>query len=87
MGDAAHMLFDKAQSKTFGATIQQLAKAALLSPVLAARFAALLTERNWLVYRSCADSRGAIHGVLCNVILSFSVIFLTEFGRRRRPFS
>lgn len=63
MGTAAGgALVEKAQGKTFGATIKQLEKAAALSPELAARFAKLLEERNWLVHRSRADSRGAIHG-------------------------
>lgn len=63
MGRAAgDALVEKAQSKTFGATIKQLEKVALLTPDVAARFATLLEERNWLVHRSRADSRGAIHG-------------------------
>lgn len=63
MGIAAGgTLVEKAQGKTFGATIKQLEKAAVLDPELAARFAKLLEERNWLVHRSRADSRGAIHG-------------------------
>jgi uncharacterized protein YutE (UPF0331/DUF86 family) len=60
--DAGEALVKKAQSKTFGATIKELVKADLLTPELAAEFARLLEERNWLVHRSRADSRGAIHG-------------------------
>jgi hypothetical protein len=63
MGRAAGAALVKtAQSKTFGATIKQLEKANLLSPNIAAEFARLLKERNWLAHRSRADSRGAIHG-------------------------
>jgi hypothetical protein len=54
-------LVEKAQSKTFGATIKQLEKANLLPMNLAKRYISLLEERNWLVNRSCTDSRGAIH--------------------------
>ncbi len=54
-------LVEKAQSKTFGATIKQLEKANLLPIDLAKRYISLLEERNWLVNRSCTDSRGAIH--------------------------
>lgn len=55
-------LVEKAQRKTFGATIHQLVKAGLLDDELSSRFTGLLEERNWLVHRSRADSRGAIHG-------------------------
>jgi hypothetical protein len=54
-------LVEQAQSKTFGATIRQLAKAGLLDDELSSRFNALLDERNWLVHRSKADSRDAVH--------------------------
>ncbi|NDI85497.1 hypothetical protein [Undibacterium crateris] len=54
-------LVEKAQSKTFGATIKQLEKANLLPTDLAKRYISLLEERNWLVHRSRIDSRGAIH--------------------------
>ncbi|MBL8437284.1 MAG: hypothetical protein JNM61_03715 [Zoogloeaceae bacterium] len=54
-------LVEKAQGKTFGATLHQIAKAGLLSPEVEERFAKLLAERNWLVHRSRADSRNVIH--------------------------
>lgn len=57
-GDA---LVEKAQSKTFGATIHQITKAGLLVPDLEARFNDLLTERNWLVHNSRRTNRNAIH--------------------------
>ena len=56
-------LVEKAQRKSFGATIHQLAKADLLNEELEAFFGRLLVERNWLVHRSRADSRNAIHSV------------------------
>ena len=55
------VLIEKAQSKTFGATVKNISKAGLLSSELGTRFDNLLSERNWLVHRSRADSRGAIH--------------------------
>ena len=54
---AGAALIEKAQSKTFGATIHQIAKAGLLSPELETRFTNLLAERNWLVHSSRATSR------------------------------
>jgi hypothetical protein len=61
MGMAAgEALLKTAHGKTFGATVKQLEKAGLLSEDLAADFARLLEERNWLVHRSRSDSRGAI---------------------------
>lgn len=57
-GDA---LVEKAQAKTFGSTIHQIAKAGLLSSEIETRFTALLGERNWLVHRSRAGSRNAVH--------------------------
>ena len=54
-------LVEKAQAKTFGATLHQIAKAGLISPEMEERFAKLLAERNWLVHRSRAESRSAIH--------------------------
>ncbi len=58
---AGEALVEKAQGKTFGATINQMAKASLLQPELAQRFSSLLAERNWLVHKSRADSRHVIH--------------------------
>ncbi len=54
-------LVEKAQARTFGLTIRQLTNAGLLSSEIGARFTALLGERNWLVHRSRADSRSAVH--------------------------
>ena len=57
-------LDEKAKKKTFGATIHQVSKAGLFSSELESRFTNLLSERNWLVHRSRADSRSAIHSAL-----------------------
>lgn len=54
-------LFEKAQKKTFGVTVRRLIKEQLLDAELETRLAALLSERNWLVHRSRADSRSAVH--------------------------
>ncbi|MGF6153830.1 hypothetical protein [Pseudomonas fluorescens] len=54
-------LVDKAQNKTFGATITQLVKTKHLPHDILARFQTLLTERNWLVHSSRSSSRDAIH--------------------------
>lgn len=54
-------LVEKAQTKTFGATIAQVSKAGLVSPELVLRFNNLLAERNWLVHKSRASSRNAVH--------------------------
>ena len=54
-------LVEKAQAKTFGATLHRIAKAGLISPEIENRFGEILAERNWLVHRSCAESRNAIH--------------------------
>ncbi len=59
--DAGNALLDKALKNTFGATIRQMSNARLLSAELQNRFAKLLSERNWLVHKSRADSRSAIH--------------------------
>ncbi|UYN96560.1 MAG: hypothetical protein KIT25_06405 [Enhydrobacter sp.] len=56
-----YALLKEARSKTFGPTIEQLAKHGILSPELVRRFDALREERNWLVHRSQDDSRGAVH--------------------------
>jgi hypothetical protein len=62
--DAGNILEEKAKKKTFGATIHQMTKAGLLSSKLESRLTNLLTERNWLVHKSRADSRSAIHNDL-----------------------
>ncbi len=54
-------LEEKAKKRTFGTTIHRMAKAGLLSSESESRFLTLLSERNWLVHRSRADSRSAIH--------------------------
>jgi hypothetical protein len=62
MGEkAGQELLDAALSKTFGATVQRLNKAGILPDALSAKFGDLLQERNWLVHRSRAGSRDAIH--------------------------
>lgn len=58
---AGNALLEKAQSKPFGAIVEALDKAMLLTPRLADRFDTLRTERNWLVHKSKASSRGAVH--------------------------
>lgn len=59
--DAGQELARKAQQKTFGATLHDIAKAGILPQDLQGRFWALLSERNWLVHKSRADSRDAVH--------------------------
>jgi len=59
--DAGNALLDKALKNTFGITIKQMSKAGILSAELQDRFDNLLSERNWLVHKSRADSRSAIH--------------------------
>ena len=62
MGEAAGNAFvEKAKKKTFGNTIHNITKQGLLSIELKDRFFDLLSERNWLVHSSRADSRNAIH--------------------------
>jgi len=58
---AGNELLDKALGKTFGTTIHRVTKAGLLSADLERRFCVLLRERNWLVHKSRAQSRNAIH--------------------------
>ena len=55
------VLVEKALAKTFGATLHQVTKAGLVPPEIEERFKKILAERNWLVHRSRADSRNAIH--------------------------
>lgn len=59
--EAGNELLKKAQRKTFGMTIDSLAKANLLPAELGERFHRLLAERNWLVHNSRATNRNAIH--------------------------
>lgn len=59
--DEGNALVEKAQAKTFGATLHQIAKVGLISAEIEERFTKLLAERNWLVHRSRADSRNAIY--------------------------
>lgn len=56
-----NVLVEKAQAKTFGATLHQITKAGLISSQLKGRFENILAERNWLVHRSRSESRNAIH--------------------------
>jgi hypothetical protein len=65
MGLAAGSALDeRARKKTFGTTLHKIAKAGLLSAALEVRFGNILSERNWLVHQSRADSRSAIHSDL-----------------------
>ena len=59
---AGQELIDKAVSRTFGMTLREISGANLFDQKLQVRFSALLSERNWLVHKSRADSRSAIHG-------------------------
>ncbi|MDH4205340.1 MAG: hypothetical protein OEV45_07420, partial [Desulfobacteraceae bacterium] len=62
MGEVVgNALVEEARKKTFGRTIHRISKQGLLSTKLKDRFFNLLSERNWLVHRSRADSRDAIH--------------------------
>jgi hypothetical protein len=61
---AGNALDEKAKKKTFGATIRRVSKAGSLSSEIESRLTDLLSERNWLVHRSRADSRSAIHSDL-----------------------
>lgn len=58
--EARQQLLD-AKAKTLGNTIRLCVEAGLFES-LQGRFKALLNERNWLVHRSRADSRAAVHG-------------------------
>ncbi len=59
--EAGNALVDQAQSKTFGSTVNKLVKGNHLPDELKERFTIFLSERNWLVHNSKADSRNAIH--------------------------
>lgn len=59
--DVGNSLVENAQTKTFGATLHQLAKAGHISPEMKGRFEKILAERNWLVHHSRAESRNAIN--------------------------
>jgi hypothetical protein len=70
MGEAAGAaLLEKAHGKTFGATVQQMAKAGLLPTDIERRLTALLAERNWLVHRSRATNQGAVHSDTAALVL------------------
>jgi hypothetical protein len=58
---AGNTLLRKAESKPFGAIVDALDRAKLLTPDFARRFDTLRKERNWLVHKSKADSRQAVH--------------------------
>lgn len=59
--ETGNALEQVAKRNVFGTTIGNLAKANLLAKEIEARFRLLLSERNWLVHNSRADSRKAIH--------------------------
>jgi uncharacterized protein YutE (UPF0331/DUF86 family) len=58
---AGNALEETERKRTFGTTIHRMADAGVIDKKLEARFRALLTERNWLVHRSHADSRKAVY--------------------------
>lgn len=60
--EASNALLAKAQRNTFGATVHRIAEAGLIDADLEKRLRALLSERNWLVHKSRADSRNAVRG-------------------------
>lgn len=60
--EAGNVLLTKAQRNTFGATVHRIAEAGLIDADLEKRLRALLSERNWLVHKSRADSRNAVRG-------------------------
>lgn len=74
--NSGNVLVEKAQAKTFGSTVHQLVKAGLLSSELEARFTSLLRERNWLVHKSRASSRSAVHndGAMQQLLVRLDVI-------------
>ncbi|MBU0808268.1 MAG: hypothetical protein KKD30_09680 [Gammaproteobacteria bacterium] len=59
--EAGNALVDQAQNKTFGSTVNKLVKGDHLPEELKERFTKFLSERNWLVHNSKANSRNAIH--------------------------
>lgn len=58
---AGEVLVEKAQRKTFGGTVHEIAEAGLLTADLKSRFTKLLAERKWLVHQSRATSRNAVY--------------------------
>lgn len=72
-------LVQKAQSKTFGATVRQFIKAGLLTSELEAEFASVLVDRNWLVHKSKAESRDAIYS---DVAASVLIRRLDDIGKK-----
>lgn len=54
-------LLEELERKSFAAIIKQLVEKAQLEPTLRGRFDSIREERNWLVHRSRADSRSAVH--------------------------
>lgn len=59
--DAGNALLDKAMKNTFGSTIRQMSNAGLLNADLQEDLKKSLRDRNWLVHKSRAESRSAIH--------------------------
>lgn len=59
--ETANALLDKATSRNFGFTLLEISKAELFDELLQKKFDATLAERNWLVHKSRAASRPAIH--------------------------
>ena len=54
--EAGNALLEQVQSKTFGSTVNRLIKGNHLPECLKERFTKFLSERNWLVHNSRADS-------------------------------
>jgi uncharacterized protein YutE (UPF0331/DUF86 family) len=78
MGFAAgNALVEKAQNKTFGSTVYRLTQSGLVSSELGLRLNSLLSERNWLVHKSRASSRNAIH---CDIATEKLILRLTNIA-------
>jgi hypothetical protein len=79
----------KALRNPFGQTLNKIAAAGLFEPALQSRLKVLLDERNWLVHRSRADNRSAVHSgaaaqaliARINTIAGESLILLREVGQ------
>lgn len=59
--EAGKKLDDSVKGNTFGKTIHALRGAGKMPVAIEQRFIALLKERNWLVHRSRATNRTAVH--------------------------
>ncbi|HMY50825.1 MAG TPA: hypothetical protein PLN96_03025 [Zoogloea sp.] len=59
--EAGRKLDDSVKGNTFGKTIHALRDSGKMPSKIEQRFLALLKERNWLVHKSRATNRGAVH--------------------------